>query len=212
MQKASKPIRHYRVAASLFCTALLVSCAAPTYRPAFTPPQAKVLQRFPLKVGVLLNESVCDYTFTNRFQTTGEITALVKVGDYLCPLATHLGSSLFQESRVFRGQNNLGMTEVDVLLVPRIVQFDMRGAGVSYQTRQVLAVVEWTLRERTSNRTLLLTTVEGNASNSIGTLFTMGKYEQESFQAVMDDVAQKSLAVLANSEEIRAYLRSRQAK
>lgn len=181
---------------------LLISCSA-KHKLTFAPPAATG-SKHAMRVGLVMEKAFC--TFEHHRDPEGYV---YPIGNYMCQCFPSIAQSSFRDTKVFESLDAaMASPEVDAVLVPRVVKVEIRARGVAWEKRRILVVVEWTLKERATQKTLWLATVEGRAENKIGTMFSMDGKDRDAIQAAMDDVCRKSLQSFQNAEEIRALART----
>ena len=167
-------------------------------------PASEQIKKHPVRVALVLENGLCQ--LEQHRDPEGYVYPL---GSYLCPCARHVAAEAFAKVTEYNSLDSaLKCQEADAVLVPKFVKLEIRARGVAWEKRHTLVVLEWSLKSIKDQKTLWLTTVEGRAEGTVGTMFSMDKKDRIAMQQAMDDLYRKSVEAFNQSEEIRAFAQS----
>lgn len=163
-------------------------------------PGTTAIQKHPIRVALVLGKEFC------AFEYRRDPGYIYPVGKYLCPCATYTANQAFAKVTEYDSlEEALKSPDADAVLIPKVVKLEFRSAGVAWDTRHTLVVLEWTLKNIKDQKTLWLATVEGRANGYVGSMFTMDGNDRVCMQQAMDDLNLKSIEAFNQSEEIRNF-------
>lgn len=150
----------------------------------------------PVHVALLLDAEFTGYRW--RPAPKGMVYPL---GDALRRLAEDVVRSEFRQVTVVPDAA-AAVNRADAVLYPRVVKIEQVLPIWAYSERELVIVIEWTLKDRANERVVWLTTVRADATEKAGTAFSMKRHEQALFQRVFDGLAEKSAIAMRESPEI----------
>ena len=164
-------------------------------------PGSKHVNKHPIRVALVLDKPLCK--LEQHRDPEGYVYPL---GAYLCPCIRHIAHEAFTGDTEYDSLEAAHRAQdVDAILLPEFVKLEIRARGVAWEKRHALAVMQWTLKDIKSQKTIWLATVEGRAEGRVGSGFTMDKKDRKAFQEALDDLYAKSLDAFNTSEEIKAF-------
>jgi len=199
---------------SLFACALALGVAfflaacSNVQKVAYRPPSMAGIQKHPLRVALVLDKAFTEYTLGGNKEIY-----TYPLGDYLRQSALDVARSTFSDVKQFDSIASASQsTESDAILIPKLVKVEARRVGMAWAKREILVVLEWTMKQRASQKTVWLATVEGTASNKVGTGFSMDRRDREAMQAALEDASRKSINAVQSAQEIKAFSRASAAR
>jgi hypothetical protein len=92
--------------------------------------------------------------------------------------------------------------DAQVVLLPRIVDVAATSAAGAFSNREMVVVLEWTVKDR-SGKTVWIDTVQGTAKHHQGNTFTYSKNVKLIVRDSVKDAAEKSASKMSSAPELR---------
>lgn len=92
--------------------------------------------------------------------------------------------------------------KADTVLIPKAIKADQSSGIWAWDDRNLILVVEWTLKDARNQSVLWLKPIEAKATETGGNLFTYKSHERKLFQKLFDDLNVKTFEALMSSPEI----------
>jgi|ERR1022692_1729340 hypothetical protein len=155
-------------------------------------------QVLPHHVALVLNQELASYQ--HKFVLVGG-TDVYPIGDALQEYALDVTSNSFEKVDVVPAEEKAAsLTSDDLILVPRVVKSDTSFGHGQYT---ITLVMEWTAKDRASQNTIWLKTLDGTASEEMGSVFTILKHRRILFQKAFDDLSPKTYQAFHEAPEFR---------
>jgi len=158
-------------------------------------------QVFPHHAALMLSQEYTNYTY--KFEAMGT-TIVHPLGPALANYATNVVSKTFQQvEMVPNGAAAEALTSADLILIPRAVKCDLSVPPWAWDNEIMTLVVEWTVKNRTSQNTICLKTITANAQEKAGNGHTMKKHDLKLKQKLFDDLSLKTYKAFQEAPELR---------
>ena len=154
----------------------------------------------PAVPAVVIGSDLTD--FKHRKSMMGD-TFDYQFGPPLAKYAQETTSAVFADTKRFSTEDEAA-NQGDAVLICRAKKAENALATVSWAKNRFSLIVEWELRDRSSQQLLWLTTIEGKAEYTAGNLFTGASTQRKLFQLLFEDLTQKTIQEFQNSPEIAA--------
>lgn len=182
--------RHSVIASSLLCT-LILSAALVTVRGQTAAPADTKLV---LRAALVLTPEFCATKMKDKAGETFE------TGKAACVELEPALKDAFSSLTAVSSAASSG--DAQVLLLPRFVAVDRTSAVTSFSKREMVLLLEWTVKDL-SGRTVWLETVQGSASGHGGTIGTVKRNRTQTVGKLVKDAAEHSASKMAASPELR---------
>jgi hypothetical protein len=169
----------------------------------FQPTNAEIT-RHPLHVALVLDKDFRQAEVRDDKQLID-----YRLAAYLVPCARYIVERSFVQATEFDSIDAAAKSpDSDAILIPKFVKLEVRQAGFAWDPRHTLVVVEWTMKNARSGKTLWLSTLEGRGNGTCGDAFSYGAHNLESLKDALTNLYVKSVDAFNRSEEIAAFARS----
>lgn len=156
--------------------------------------------KLPMKAALVLTPEFCATKIKPKGPALTKEWGSFDVGKAACeqlePALKDTFSSLTRVAAPPAGQ------EAQLLLLPRIVDVNATTAIGAFSNREMVVVLEWTVKDPTGN-TVWLETVQGSAKHHMGNLFTFKKNQVLIVTDSVKDAAVQSASKMSSSLELR---------
>lgn len=125
-----------------------------------------------------------------------------RMGELLCPAAESAVQRLFEKYTRVESLPEKGSAQGKVVLTPRLVDLEATTTATAFGKRKMALLVEWTATDD-SGKVFWVQTVEANAQEKSGNLFTGGKHRRKMLESVQKDLALKSVQAMRDSPEFQ---------
>ena len=125
-----------------------------------------------------------------------------RMGELLCPAAEAAVQRLFEKYTRIESVPEKGSAQGKVVLTPRLVDLETTRTATAFGKRKMALLVEWTATDD-SGKVFWVQTVEANAQEKSGNLFTGGKHRRKMLESVQKDFALKSIQAMRESPEFQ---------
>ncbi len=155
-------------------------------------------QVLPHRAVLVLNQELADYK--HEFHLVGG-TDVYPIGSALQDYARNVTGKSFQQVDIVPSEEKaVSLASDDLILIPRAVKSDTSFGKRKYT---ITLVVEWTAKNRASQNTIWLKTITANATEEMGSLFTIMKNRRILFQKVFDDLSPQTYKAFQEAPELR---------
>jgi hypothetical protein len=155
-------------------------------------------QLLPHRAVLVLNPELADYK--HEFHLVGG-TDVYPIGSALQDYARNVSDKCFEKVDVAASEDKAAsLTSDDLILIPRVVKSDTSFGQRKYA---ITLVMEWTAKERASQKTIWLKTITGNATEEMGSAFTIMKHRRILFQNLFDDLGPQTFKAFQQAHELR---------
>lgn len=183
---------------------LLFSLGAPactaTQKIDFTPGTVH-FDKHPVRVALVLNKTFSEASEKRVF--------IYPLGVYLTPYAHHVSQQAFSRVTEYDTlEAAMKCPDADAVLEPRFVKLEVRSAGMAWDPRHALVVLEWKLKNIKNQKTVWLATVEGRADGNVGSGIDYGEKDRKAMQEALDDMYSKTAEAFNKSDEIQAFAKT----
>jgi len=156
-------------------------------------------QVLPHRVVLVISQELADYK--HEFHLVGG-TDVYPLGSALQDYARNVTSNSFQAVDVVPSvEKASSFASDDLILIPRVVKSD---TSFGHRKYNLTLVMEWTAKDRAGQNTIWLKTITANASEPMGSVFTIFKHRRMLFQKVFDDLSPKTYKAFQEAQELRA--------
>lgn len=156
-------------------------------------------QVLPHRAALVLNQELADYK--HKLYLVGG-TEVYPLGSALQDYARSVTGKCFQQVDIVPSEEKAAsLISDDLILIPRAVKSDTSFGHLKFT---ITLVVEWTAKNRASQKTVWLKTITGNASEEMGSAFTTDKHKLKLFQNVFDDLSPQTYKAFQEAPELRS--------
>jgi hypothetical protein len=148
-----------------------------------------ISNKIPLKVGLYLSSSLCNYHYRGAFE--GQWTGDFLLGDSVCTSAPIFFKKFFTEVIITDGKTDLS-NNLKLIISPEIIEAETRGP-----TQETRITIKWTFVSP-EGKVYYLNTVTGNARSDIGIF--LPKRGRVAFTNALTDHFQKLQVDIHNSK------------
>lgn len=125
-----------------------------------------------------------------------------RLGELVCSPAQSVVEQVFENYTRVDTPPEKGSTSGRVILMPRFVDLEATRTATAFGKRKMVLLVEWTATDE-SGRVFWVQTVEANAEEKSGNLFTAGKHRKKMLEKVKKDLTVKSVHTMRQSPEFQ---------
>jgi len=156
-------------------------------------PATPLDHKFPLSAAVVVDRELKEYGIQHQML---DGTGIFEMGEHLSLYATNISRDLFREVTVYDSLE-AAANKADVILIPKAIRSSVYLANPV----RVMICVEWTVKNRSGQKVLLLASIEseGNKPNQF---FDFRPKMWEAFQQMMDELCFKTLKAFRESPEM----------
>jgi len=155
-------------------------------------------QVLPHRAVLVLSQELADYK--HEFHLVGG-TEVYPIGAALQDYASNVTASAFQQIDIVSSEEKAAsLTADDLILIPRAVKSDTSFGHGQYA---ITIVVEWTAKNRASQNTVWLKTITANATEEMGSAFTIFKHRRLLFQKAFDELNPQTYKAFEEAREFR---------
>jgi hypothetical protein len=167
-------------------------------------PAARTINKHPIRVAMVVDKGLCQ--LEQHRDPEGYVYPL---GAYLCPCIRHISTEAFAKTTEFDSPDAaFKCPDADAVLLPKFVKLEIRARGSAWDKRHTLVVLEWTLKNIKDQKTLWLSTAEGRAEGTVGSMLNMDGKDRDAFQQALDDMYRASAEAFNQSEELKNFANS----
>jgi hypothetical protein len=172
-----------------------------------TQPAVTVVARQPIAVALVLDPAFCNYQY--QVSKMGD-KFVWPFGASLCDYARNVTQGVFEHVDLYDQTNNLKVTKpVAAVFHPKVAKVNQLLPSFAWQKRQILLVVEWTMKDGQDDKTMWVGAIEGAAEETTGNLFTGGGHDRKIMQALFDDLTRKTQKALMEAPEVNGLKTTR---
>ncbi|MGH9873331.1 MAG: hypothetical protein ACRD9S_12825 [Pyrinomonadaceae bacterium] len=124
------------------------------------------------------------------------------VGELMCPAAESVVKQMFEKYTRVETVPEKGSTPGKVVLTFRFVDLEATRTATAFGKRKMVLLMEWTATDE-SGKVFWIQTVEGNAKEKTGNLFTAGKHKKKMIESIKKDLILKSAEAMRQSPEFQ---------
>lgn len=124
------------------------------------------------------------------------------MGELLCSPAESVVEQVFEKYTRVGALPEKGTAPGKVILMPRFVDLEATRTATAFGKRKMVLLVEWTATDE-SGKVFWVQTVEGNAEEKSGNLFTAGKHRRKMLEKVTKDLTVRSVQAMRESPEFQ---------
>lgn len=153
-----------------------------------------------VKAALVLTPEFCATTYGKNHSWV-TVEEAFEIGKAICPeLETALKSAFYSLTRV---ESTTSVGDAQIVLLPRFVDVRANRPGKAKAEREMMAVLEWTVKDA-AGRTVWLDTVQSIVQHQMGR--SIGQQKQGAEQLVQDSaksLVEQSVSKLVSAPEIR---------
>jgi hypothetical protein len=179
-------------AAAFFLWSLPVQESAPT--------KQSTEGKYPLEAILVLTPAQCSEESKKGNWVTGK--EKFRMGELLCPAAESAVQQVFEKHTRVESLLEKGSTPGKVILTPRFIDLEATKTATAFGKRKMVLLVEWTATDE-SGKVIWVQTVEGNAQEKTGNLFTAGGHRRKMLESVKKDLTDKSIQAMRQAPEFQ---------
>jgi len=168
------------------------------YTPTSPGPHAETAQ-LPLDVALVISEEVSGYQYTKK--AMGDTTNYV-FGPPLVTYARDVTSKTFRSVKEFQS-TTASRNQASAILIVRPRKADQTSASWAFGEARMSLIVEWTMMDASNQNLLWLHTIEGQAAERAGNMYTYKTHAKVLFQKLFDDLTNKTIDSFRESPELR---------
>jgi len=181
-----------------FAAAACFLWAFPAQEPA--PAKQSTEGKYPLEAILVLTPAQCSEESKKGNWVIGK--EKFRMGELLCPAAESAVQQVFEKYARVETLPEKGSATGKVILTPRFVDLEATRTTTAFGKRKMVLLVEWTATDE-SGKVFWVQTVEGNAQEKTGNLFTGGSHRRKMLESIKKDLADKSAQAIRQSPEFR---------
>ena len=125
-----------------------------------------------------------------------------RMGELLCPAAESAVQQVFEKYTRVESVPEKGSASGKVIITPRFVDLENTRTVTAFGKRKMVLLVEWTATDE-AGKVFWVQTVEGNAKEKTGNLFTAGGHRRKMLESIKKDLTDKSVQAMRLSPEFQ---------
>jgi hypothetical protein len=125
-----------------------------------------------------------------------------RVGELLCPATESAVEQVFEKYTRVESLPEKGSTPGKVVLSFRFIDLEATRTASAFGKRKMVLLLEWTATDE-SGKVFWVQTVEANAKETSGNLFTAGKHRRKMIDSIKKDLIAKSIQAMRQSVEFQ---------
>ena len=162
--------------------------------------QPSAAGKYPLEAILVLTPDQCSEESKKGDWVIGK--EKYRMGELLCPAAEATMQLVFEKYARAEAPLEKGSAPGKVILTPKFVDLETTRTVTAFGKRKMVLLVEWTATDETG-KVFWVQTIEGNAAQKAGNLFTAGSHRRKLLEAIRKDLADKSAQALRQSPEFQ---------
>jgi hypothetical protein len=181
-----------------FAAAAFFLWAFPAQEPA--PAKQPVEGKYPLEAILVLTPAQCSEESKKGNWVIGK--EKYRMGELLCPAAESAVQQVFEKYTRVESLPEKGSASGKVIITPRFVDLENTRTVTAFGKRKMVLLVEWTATDE-AGKVFWVQTVEGNAKEKTGNLFTAGGHRRKMLESIKKDLTDKSVQAMRLSPEFQ---------
>ncbi|MFN7947682.1 MAG: hypothetical protein U0Z53_20195 [Blastocatellia bacterium] len=180
---------------------VVAACCLATFPPQESAPAKQTADgRYALEAILVLTPEQCSVK-TKKGNLMVK-TEKFDMKELLCPAAESAVQQVFEKYTRVETPPEKGSAPGRLILTPKLVDLEATMTATAFGKRKMVLLVEWTATDETG-KVCWVQTVEGNAKEKMGNLFTGGKHQRKMLEAIRKDLADKSAQAMRQSGELQ---------
>jgi hypothetical protein len=163
-------------------------------------PKQSTANKYPLEAVLVLTPAQCAEESKKGDWFSGK--EKFRMGELLCPAAESAVQQAFEKYTRIEALPEKGSGSGKVILTPRFVDLEATKTATAFGKRKMVLLVEWTATDE-AGKVLWVQTVEGNAQEKTGNIFTAGGHRRKMLEAIRKDLVDKSAHAMRQSPELQ---------